>query len=215
MGGEDIIKNDNRIYHLDKVVTFRKTKENYGGLSNMASGYPININNTKILTSEALYQSLRYSAYPQFQREIIYQKSPMTAKMISKKYLKKTRLDWNYSRISIMRWCLKIKLMHNWDKFGTLLLSTKDKRIVEISTKDKFWGAILNEKTNELVGINALGRLLMELREEIPDLVGNKIIKNPKIESFYFLNKPIEEIHFKNMNYPSMSNPKDDNIHLF
>ena len=183
------MSSDIRIYSIDNAITFKKTKEKYGGLSNMASGYPINLNNIRILTSEALYQSLRYPEYPEFQKEIILQRSPMTAKMISKKYLKMTRHDWDTSRISIMRWCLKIKLMQNWDKFGMLLLSTQDKRIVELSTKDKFWGAILNEEQGKIVGTNALGRLLMELREEIPDLVGDKIILPPKIENFYFLIK--------------------------
>lgn len=209
------MSSDIRIYGIDNAITFKKTKEKYGGLSNMASGYPINLNNIRILTSEALYQSLRYPEYPEFQKEIILQRSPMTAKMISKKYLKMTRHDWDTSRISIMRWCLKIKLMQNWDKFGMLLLSTQDKRIVELSTKDKFWGAILNEEQGKIVGTNALGRLLMELREEIPDLVGDKIILPPKIENFYFLGNPIEGMRFKNMNHPNSNNREDGNIYLF
>ena len=46
-----------KIYLLEECVTFRKTREEYGGLSNMASGYPIYIGKKKILTSEALYQA--------------------------------------------------------------------------------------------------------------------------------------------------------------
>ena len=67
------MSSDIRIYGIDNAITFKKTKEKYGGLSNMASGYPINLNNIRILTSEALYQSLRYPEYPEFQKEIILQ----------------------------------------------------------------------------------------------------------------------------------------------
>ena len=49
----------------------------------MASGFPLKINNIDIKTSEALYQSMRFPDYPDIQKEIIYQKSPMTEKMIS------------------------------------------------------------------------------------------------------------------------------------
>lgn len=63
---------------------FRKTKEEYGGLSNMAAGFPIELNGVRILSSEALYQAMRFPNHPDYQKEIIQQRSPMTAKMISK-----------------------------------------------------------------------------------------------------------------------------------
>ena len=65
-----------------------------------------------------------------------------------------------------MRWCLRVKLAQNWEKFSELLLDTGDRPIVEESRKDNFWGA---KPTDEftLVGMNVLGRLLMELRETI------------------------------------------------
>ncbi|MBK7482307.1 MAG: DUF1768 domain-containing protein [Flavobacteriales bacterium] len=61
---------------------------------------------------------------------------------------------------------MRVKLAHHWDKFGELLLRTGDKPIVEDSRKDQFWGAVMNE-SGQLEGRNALGRLLMELREEL------------------------------------------------
>ena len=42
-----------------EVVVVYKTKEVFGGLSNMASGYPLQINGVCILTTEALYQACR------------------------------------------------------------------------------------------------------------------------------------------------------------
>ena len=150
------IQEETRIYQVDKCISFRKTTEKFGGLSNMASGYPIVVNKIFIRTSEALYQALRYSQYLKIQEEIISQTSPMTAKMKSKKYKDKTREDWDNVRVHIMRWSLRVKLLQNKDTFGKLLLETGTLPIVEESSKDSFWGAKLID--NRLEGMNVLGR---------------------------------------------------------
>jgi len=154
-----------RKYNKKDVATFRSTKEVFGGLSNMASGYTIFVNGVMILSSEALYQACRFPDYPEIQNEIIKQRSPMTAKMISRKHKDKTRPDWEDVKINIMRWALKVKLSQNWDLFSKVLLQTKNKPIVEYTRKDKIWGAT-DIGNGTLEGVNALGRLLMELREK-------------------------------------------------
>ena len=155
----------NRTYAISESVIFAKTSEEFGGLSNMAPGYPLYINENIIPNSEALYQAMRYPLFPDIQFEIISQNSPMTAKMISKKYLEKTRQDWEQVKVKVMRWCLEVKLCQNWEKFSSLLNETGHKSIVEYSAKDSFWGALKTEDKNKLSGLNALGRLLMDLRE--------------------------------------------------
>ena len=90
-----------KIYLIKDCITFRRTHEEYGGLSNMAGGYPIYIEGVKILTSEALYQACRFSDYPEIQKKIIDQRSPMTAKDISRKYDYLTRKDWKKNRVQI------------------------------------------------------------------------------------------------------------------
>ena len=143
-----------------------KTKEAFGGLSNMAGGFPLQVNGLRILTSEALYQACRFPHLPEVQRLIIEQASPMTAKMKSKPYRRDSRSDWTQVRVKIMRWCLRVKLARNWGTFSELLLKTGNRPIVEQSRKDDFWGAKeMDERV--LVGRNVLGRLLMELREAV------------------------------------------------
>jgi ribA/ribD-fused uncharacterized protein len=157
-----------RTYVRSEAIVFYKTKDDFGGLSNMASGYPLKINGIRILTTEALYQACRFPHLPTVQREIIDQHSPMTAKMKSKPYRKDSRLDWDEVRFKVMRWCLRAKLAQNYVEFGRLLLATGDKQIVEQSRKDDYWGAKVADVYGEtLVGQNVLGRLLMELRERI------------------------------------------------
>jgi len=156
-------KEEVRIYKVNECISFRKTTEKYGGLSNMASGYPLVVNGIYIKSSEALYQAMRFPHLPKIQMIIINESSPMTAKMISKKYRFQTRNDWEEIKISIMRWVLRVKLIQNIETFGKLLLETGTRPIVEESSKDQFWGAFFDGKKYE--GMNVLGRLLMELRE--------------------------------------------------
>ena len=155
-----------RTYKRSESVVFLKTKEAFGGLSNMAGGFPLSINGIKIRTTEALYQICRFPHLPDVQNLIIEQKSPMTAKMKSKPHRENSRKDWDKVRVKIMRWCLQVKLAQNWDKFSKLLLDTENKPIVEQSRRDSFWGAKpVDDET--LVGMNVLGRLLMEQREAV------------------------------------------------
>jgi len=155
-----------RTYNRASSVVFLKTDAPFGGLSNMAGGYPLRVNGIRILTSEALYQACRFPHRPEVQTLIIGQKSPMTAKMKSKPYRHDSRPDWDQVRVKIMRWCLRVKLAQNWRVFSELLLATGERPIVEESRKDDFWGAKATDD-GTLVGMNVLGRLLMELREAV------------------------------------------------
>jgi ribA/ribD-fused uncharacterized protein len=186
-----------RTYVRSEVIVVYKTKEDFGGLSNMASGYPLKVNGVRILTAEALYQACRFPHMPDVQREIIAEHSPMTAKMKSKPHRKDSRPDWNEVRYKVMRWCLRVKLAQNYEKFGRLLLATRDQPIVEQSRKDDYWGAkLIDESGDTLIGQNVLGRLLMELRERLKnDADGElKAVSPLEIPDFLLLGKPIEMV---------------------
>lgn len=183
-----------RTYLRSEAVVVHKTKEEFGGLSNMASGFPLHIGGVCILTSEALYQACRFPHDPDLQREIIGQHSPMTAKMKSKPHRANSRADWDDVRFKVMRWSLRVKLAQNHESFGGLLLSTGNGPIVELSRKDVYWGAKASGlDDNELIGMNVLGRLLMELRELLRrDGEGRlKTVSPLNIPNFLLLGKPI------------------------
>lgn len=183
-----------RTYSRAESVVFLKTDEPFGGLSNMAGGYPIRVNGIRILTSEALYQACRFPHLPDVQRMIIGENSPMTAKMRSKPYRKDSRRDWDHVRVRIMRWCLRMKLANNWSAFSELLLRTGDRPIVEESRKDDFWGAKAVGDGSTLVGMNVLGRLLMELREQAKEHGRDAFLRVelPDVPDFQLLGRPIE-----------------------
>jgi ribA/ribD-fused uncharacterized protein len=155
-------------YKKGQCVSFRKTKDRYGGLSNMCSGFPILVGNYSFLTSEHLYQVCRFNEYSDIQEVIQNEKSPMGGKMKSKRYISYTRDDWDFVRVDIMDWCIRMKLKCNWYSFGGLLLSTGENEIVEDSHKDRFWGCVLDSE-GDYVGRNILGKLLMNLREELTE----------------------------------------------
>lgn len=182
----------NRTYSRAECAVFLKTNEQFGGLSNMAGGYPLSVNGIRILTSEALYQACRFPHMPDVQKLIIGQLSPMTAKMKSKTYRQDSRFDWDEVRVEVMYWCLRVKLVQHWDKFGDLLLSTKDRYIVEESYRDPFWGA-KPVGSATLVGMNVLGQLLTALREQLKGLKADelRVIEPPLLPQFLFMGKPI------------------------
>lgn len=181
-----------RIYKRSEAVVFRMTTGEFGGLSNMAPNFPLEINGTKIATVEALYQACRFPHRPDVQALILDQSSPMTAKMKSKRYREGTRADWQAVRVKIMRWCLRVKLAQNWACFSALLLKTDARPIVEESQKDDFWGAKSQDDGN-LEGRNVLGRLLMELREKIRTEQSEtlQIVAAPTISDFLILGKAV------------------------
>ena len=184
-----------REYRRNESAVFLKTKERHGGLSNMAGGFPLVVNDVEIRSSEALYQACRFPHMPEIQRQIIAQRSPMSAKMKGKPHRDNSRPDWDAVRVKIMRWCLQVKLAQNWDKFSELLLETGDMPIVEHSRRDDFWGAKpIDGET--LVGTNALGRLLMQLRERVKDEPRENLqyVAPLPIPEFLLYERPIEPI---------------------
>ena len=186
-----------RTYARANSVVVYKTKETFGGLSNMAAGFPLHINGTRILTTEALYQACRFPTLPDVQREIIAQHSPMTAKMKSKPHRQNTRPDWEEVRFKVMRWCLRVKLAQHYSDFGRLLLATRDRPIVEQSRKDDYWGALVGVDDDTLSGQNVLGRLLMELRERLKQDAEHDLlhVEPLAIPDFMLFGSPIESIH--------------------
>jgi type I restriction enzyme S subunit len=185
-----------QVYNRGECAVFRKTNERYGGLSNMASGYPLKINGVSIRTSEALYQACRFPKWPEVQKLIIEQASPMAAKMYSKpQRADKSRDDWEEIKVDVMRWCLRIKLAQNWSRFRNLLDSTDDLTIVEESRKDAFWGA-LPQSGDTLVGLNVLGRLLAALRNQLrkADAAALLRVEPLSFPDFLLYGKPIEVV---------------------
>ena len=73
--------------------------------------------------------------------------------------------DWNRMRIDAMRWVLLRKRETNRDEIDRVLAAIGERPIVEVSTRDAYWGA--RSAGDRYEGRNALGRLWMELRRQL------------------------------------------------
>ena len=90
--------------------------------------------------------------------------TPGQAKRLGRKC--KLRADWEEKKIDVMRQALKLKFADPTLK--AKLIATGDEELVEGNRWcDNFWGACHCLKCQDKVGQNNLGKLLMELREEI------------------------------------------------
>ncbi len=147
------------------IITFRKTSEPYGWLGNM-SAYPIRHEGKCYRTAEALFQALRFDDQA-IRNEIWIQSSPMIAKHKAKKYSDSFVVQPKSPQdLSNMKYVLSQKAAQNPD-IKRWLLATGDSEIIEDTTarRDRFWGAA-NVK-GQWVGENQLGKLWMEIREEL------------------------------------------------
>lgn len=188
------MESSKRRYAIADVVSFAKTTAEFGGLSNMASKYPLFINEVYIHSAECLYQACKFPLFPKIQREIIEQSNPIVAKEISRKYEIFVRGDWESVKYKVMEWCLAAKLIQNWDTFSVILKSTGNKPIVEYSIKDDTWGAL--PEGDFLVGKNALGRLLMQIRYDyIFHARQHKKLLPPDVVGFLLYGFPIGTVY--------------------
>ena len=152
-----------------KEIAFTKVKLPFGWLGNMAP-YPIGVVSYMWLTTEALFQSLRFDD-DAIRQEIRAQKSPMTAKMVAKRNRDRmVVVPQSEQDLENMRRVLRLKVEQH-PSVRLALLDTGDARIIEDCTarprgSGLFWGAA---KTPQgwWNGENMLGKLLMQVRAEL------------------------------------------------
>lgn len=161
----------------------------------MAAGFPLAVVGRRIRTSEALYQACRFPHLPEMQEAVLHEASPMSAKMVSRSHESQTRSDWERIKVKVMGWCLGVKLAQHFDAFGRLLEATANLHIVEDSRRDAFWGAVRSQN-GMLCGVNALGRLLMDLRRRYSSSERYRLlyVVPPPVPRFELLGQPIEPV---------------------
>ena len=180
-----------KTYNINNVSGFKKVKDQWGEFSNM-SAFPLNVNGISVKTSEALYQALRYPHNPEIQKVILEQKSPMAAKMKSKPHREKeTHSDFINNQVEIMEWVVRLKVAQHYYKLAPIM--RKAEEVVEISHKDKFWGAVpLKGNKDVLVGQNQLGQIWNKIISEFKkDPKSVKTVPPLGIESMKLLGKSL------------------------
>lgn len=155
-----------RVYRRTDACAFRTTRGPWGLLSNFApTPGGIVVNGLRFATSEALYQALK-STQPAVQARIAAAATPKAAKAIGRGA--PLRADWEQVKVEAMRLTLRLKAAApgHAGAVQRMLAATGTRPIVEDSRHDAWWGA-RPQPDGRLIGHNVLGRLWMELREEI------------------------------------------------
>lgn len=147
---------------LNKVnrIYFKYSTGPYGRLHNF-SPFRVIIGDNYYSTSEHLYQSLKYLDKDK-QKLIRNQSSPKQAATIGRS-LNGIREDWSLVKLDAMKFVLYAKLISNLS-LARKLIETGNTEIIELSNYDTFWG-----KNGKGMGENNLGKLWMQIREEIKD----------------------------------------------
>jgi len=157
-----------RVYNRDEVCGFRFTREIWGAFSNFAPlAAPIVAGPWTFATSEALYQAAKFGNAPAVQRRIACAPTARQAAAIGRRTAVGLDPEWMAQRVNAMRWVLRMKREANAAEIDAMLAATGERAIVEISTRDAWWGA--KPAGDSYRGHNVLGRLWMELRLHLRD----------------------------------------------
>jgi len=156
-----------RTYIQNEVAAFLRTSDAYGAFSNMHAGFALRVVDLHVPATENYYQAMRFPHLPKFQAEILAEPHPVKAKRLAYTRSQETRADWYDVNVSLMRHSLRLRYGHHPEEMSELFAKTKEVPIVEISSRDNFWGTF--NENGILRGENILGRLWMELRQEVAD----------------------------------------------
>lgn len=115
----------------------------------------------KFDTSEHAYHWEKFRGYPKIQYEIQRAPSAHEAFKLAEKERSIRRHDWDVVKVDIMREILRAKAQQH-EYVRRKLLATGDRELIEDSWRDEFWGWGPNRD-----GQNMLGKLWMEIREEL------------------------------------------------
>jgi len=166
---------------MEDVIAFTKSKLPYGWMGNM-SPYKVTYLGVEYLTSEALFQCLRFSDVG-IQALIRREKSPMGAKLVTKREDIRQLMTvepLSHEDRDNMRLCIALKLLQHPD-LQEELLATGERPIYEDVTargaggSNLFWGALFAH--GEWFGKNVLGQIWMENRTLLGDENGYEHLK--------------------------------------
>ena len=142
-----------------KVINFYGTKDEYGCFSNF-SRHRIFLKDKYWPTSEHYFQAQKFAG-TEYEEEIRLAPTPMKAANMGRSRQRPLRKDWEKVKDEIMLEAVRTKFTQREDLKETLL-GTGDAILVEHTKNDNYWG-----DGGDGSGKNMLGKLLMQVREEI------------------------------------------------
>ena len=142
-----------------KVINFYSTKDEYGCFSNF-SAHKIFLKGKNWKTTEHYFQAQKFVGTSD-EEELRLADSPMQVAKMGRDRKRPLRRDWEVVKDDIMREALRAKFTQHED-LRIILLETDDAELVEHTKNDSYWA-----DGGDGSGLNMLGKLLMELRDEL------------------------------------------------
>lgn len=140
-------------------VKFYNSDDPFYEFSNFYEFAPFTLDDKKWKTSEHYFQAQKFLGTP-YEEVIRNCESPRKALDLSRKYHQWERGDWERAKLDVMYLALLAKFSAH-EQLRLLLCSTGDRKIIEHSLYDSFWG---DGGGN---GKNHLGELLMKVRRAV------------------------------------------------
>ena len=154
---------DMRVYDSGSCITFNSYRKGPERVLSNLHGCKIQYEDKVFHSAEAIYFYLLTTQYPRIQEDILKFRDGRAVKNYMCGQPKDS--DWEQKAYSAMRTALRAKA-ESCGPFRYYLINTGDIDLVEDAAWcDIKWGC--KEKDNHYYGINATGRLLMELRESL------------------------------------------------
>ena len=159
------------IYYRKDAAAFMDPAGARGVLSNMAEGYPVRVNSAAFQSPEALFQAFKFPDNPALQRRLGRAADGDSARKLGVN-TPGIRDDWDEVKLDAMRYAAAAKLLC-YPEFGKSLLRTGNRPIVEMNFRDGWWCAVPDLEKRVMIGRNAAGKVLEQLREEIRQTARN------------------------------------------
>jgi N-glycosidase YbiA len=144
---------------MKQVIQFYSVSAEYGEFSNFAA-FPVTLKGNVWPTSEHYFQAQKFAG-AEHGEAIRKTRSPMIAARMGRDRKKPLRRDWETVKDDIMRDAVRAKFTQH-PELLSLLLATADAQLVEHTVNDSYWG-----DAGDGSGKNMLGRILMELRDQL------------------------------------------------
>lgn len=155
-------------YPASNTIAFQKKAARQAIFSNLYPS-PICVDGVTYNCAEQLYHAIRLNN--QKVREDLLRHSPSGILQRSKGYKMQglERDDWRHIAVDVMRYCI-LQKYEQCEEFRVALASTKGRLIVKEEAAHRkgptVWGATYDAATNQYIGRNIMGRILMDIRDK-------------------------------------------------
>lgn len=141
------------------IKFYREREQPYGCFSNF-SAHNFEIDGTPWATVEHYFQAMKFAGTPH-EDAVRRAPAPMIAKTLGNDRSQPLRADWDAVKDDVMRRAVRAKFARHAD-IRAVLLGTDDEVLIEDAPGDYCWGC-----GAEGTGRNMLGKILMEVRDEL------------------------------------------------